>query len=265
MATSPIPIQAEWLDAVRQIVLDAGSLVLSRQEDDLWIEQKSAANYVTEIDLAVERLVVGRLARLEPDFAMITEESDGACYDISRPTWILDPVDGTTNLMRHYRHSAISLALAADGRTRLGFIYNPYAGELFSAAEGRGADLNGRRIAVSRHSDLADGLIGFGTTPYARTDAHQTFTRVESVFMHALEIRRSGSAALDLAYVACGRLDGFFELMLQPWDYAAGNLILREAGGAVTNWQGLPPSLARPDSILASNGLLHGQLAALIY
>jgi myo-inositol-1(or 4)-monophosphatase len=104
---------------------------------------------------------------------------------------------------------------------------------------------------------LADGLIGFGTTPYDRQLAHQTFAQVERIFLKSLEIRRSGSAALDIAYVACGRLDGFFEQTLQPWDYAAGSIILCEAGGRITNWQGGPPSLRHGDSLLASNDLLH--------
>jgi len=251
---------ANLLIPATTIVRAAGRLILELEQQEFAIEAKSTANYVTGIDLAVEHFIVGRLRDLTPDFAVITEESEPDETDYIRPTWILDPVDGTTNLMRGFRHSAVSLALTADGRPVVGLIYNPYADELFTAAAGNGATLNGRPIRASKHQNLADGLIGFGTTPYDRRLAHQTFGQVENIFMKSLEIRRSGSAALDLAYVACGRLDGFFEQTLQPWDYAAGCIIVSEAGGRVTNWQGDPPSLRQGDRLLASNAFLHGIL-----
>ncbi|MEA4889591.1 MAG: inositol monophosphatase family protein [Clostridiaceae bacterium] len=254
----------ELLGPVRQIVLEAGRLIIGRQGDELQITEKSAANYVTEMDLAVQQLIVGRLTALTPDYAIIAEESKTNPYGSARPTWILDPVDGTTNLMRNYRHSAVSLALLADNRLQLGLVLNPYAAECFSAVAGQGAWLNDRPISVSRHDRLQDCLVGFGTTPYARDKAHFTFDLAERVFLQSLEIRRSGSAALDIVYVACGRLDGFFEMQLQPWDYAAGALILQEAGGQITNWNGIMPALSHADSILATNGLIHGDMRRLI-
>mgnify|MGYP000870769384 CR=1 FL=1 len=160
--------------------------------------------------------------------------------------------------------SAVSLALAVRGVLTLAFVYNPYTDELFEAVVNQGARLNGVAIRASARSLLSDSLIGFGTTPYAREQAHITFLLLEQVFLRSLEIRRSGSAALDLAYVACGRLDGFFELHLQPWDYAAGGLILQEAGGRITNWRGAAPSLRYGDSILATNGPIHPALLELI-
>ncbi len=254
----------ELLDPARQIILEAGRLIIGRQGDELQITEKGAANYVTEMDLAVQKLIVGRLADLTPDYAVIAEESKTNPYGSGRPTWILDPVDGTTNLMRNYRHSAVSLALLAENRLQLGLILNPYTAECFTAAAGRGALLNGRPISASRRGSLQDCLIGFGTTPYARSEAHRTFDLAERVFLQSLEIRRSGSAALDLAYVACGRLDGFFEMQLQPWDYAAGALILQEAGGQITNWDGIMPAFSHADSILATNGLIHDDMRRLI-
>lgn len=242
------------------IVRAAGQLILELEQQDFSIAVKSKANYVTEIDMAVERFVVSRLLDLTPEFALLTEESESAKTDFTAPTWILDPVDGTTNLMRGYRFSAVSLALAVAEQPVLGLIYNPYADELFTAAMGCGATLNGHPIHVSDRDSLADGLIGFGTTPYDRRLAHQTFIQVERIFLQSLEVRRSGSAALDIAYVACGRLDGFFEQMLQSWDYAAGSIILSEAGGRISNWQGKLPSLRQGDSLLASNELLHEAL-----
>lgn len=259
--------QTEFLsltEPVSRLVRQAGQLILQQRGETLQIEQKSAANYVTQIDFAVQTFVLDRLRELTPGFAVIAEESDVNQYGFDRPTWILDPVDGTTNLMRDYRQSAVSLALAEKDALLLGFIYNPYADELFEAALHKGARLNGQAIRCSDRRALADSLIGFGTTPYDRREAHSTFVLLEQVFLKSLEIRRSGSAALDLASIACGRLDGFFEYRLQPWDYAAGGLILQEAGGRISNWQNSFPSLCRGDSILATNGLIHTDLLNLM-
>ncbi len=248
---------------IMAVVRQAGQMFLEDQ-GDLKVIEKSAANYVTEKDLAVQRFVIRRLKELTPAFSFLAEEDDAASYSPDQSTWILDPVDGTTNLMRDYRHSAVSLALASKGEIVAAFIYNPYLDELFHALSGQGAFLNGELIKVSRHQQLVDCLVGFGTTPYAREKAHMTFALAEEVFLQSLEIRRSGSAALDLAYVACGRLDGFFEYQLEPWDYAAGSLVIKEAGGRLSNWQGVFPSLSRTDSVLASNGLVHDQLMQLV-
>lgn len=245
------------LSAADAIVRRGGERMLAREQQDFRIEAKSAANFVTEVDLAVEAMIVGELRRLTPDFQIVTEEAEANPSSLDRPTWILDPVDGTTNLMRHFRHSAVSLALADPKGLRIGLVFNPYSDEMFRAAEGLGATMNGRTIRTSRFSQLQDCLVGFGTTPYDRSQSRSTFELVESIFMSSLEIRRSGSAALDLAYVACGRLDVFFEQTLQPWDFAAGSLILHEAGGLVTTWNGRSPDLTRASGILASNGLVH--------
>lgn len=257
----------ELADPVFALVREGGRLILGRANRSLsalQIEQKGTANYVTQIDYAVQHLIIDHLSQLSPHFHVISEEADAREFNDQEPTWILDPVDGTTNLMRDCRHSAISLALHAQGRLQLGVIYNPYTSELFQAIAGHGAFLNGMPIKVGDRDRLRDGLIGFGTTPYARADSHRTFVLLEQVFLRSLEIRRTGSAALDLAYVACGRLDGFFEMTLQPWDYAAGALIVREAGGIVTNWHGASPSLQHGDGVLAANAFLYIPLMDLI-
>lgn len=260
-------LYAHLIEPVSALVRDGGQLILARDDrslPSLQIEKKSEDNYVTEVDYAVQHLILDRLAELTPGYAVIAEEAEARAFDSHRPTWILDPVDGTTNLMRDLRLSAVSLALHADGQMQLGMIYNPYANEFFLAVAGGGSYMNGQPIRVSTRTRLRDGLIGFGTTPYIRQNAHRTFTLLEKVFLQVLEIRRTGSAAIDLAYVACGRLDGFFEMTLQPWDYAAGMLLIREAGGVITNWQGETPGLSSGDSILASNGDLHKPLLDLI-
>ena len=249
---------------VQAILRSAGQLILAAEEAGFAIEQKSDKNFVTEIDLAVQKQIVDQLARLTPDYAIMAEEEDLDDPVRDRLVWILDPVDGTTNLMRHNQHSAISLALADGAVVLLGFIYNPFLDELFTAIRGQGVTLNGKPVRASTVNHIKDSLISFGTNPYDRQAAHETFARVERIFLQSLEVRRSGSAALDLAYVACGRYDGFFEQRLQPWDFAAGLLMVQEAGGRVCNWQGLSLDIHRPDSLLASNGKIQDTLFELV-
>lgn len=219
--------------------------------------KKGFADFVTEVDYKVQRFLIKALNDIIPGSNIISEETDSNHYSLSGPTWVLDPVDGTTNLLHGYRHSAISLALYTDGKPLAGWIYNPDSNEMFAAEVGEGAWLNSRKIQASGSSLLGDCLISFGTTPYDRKKAQETFSILERIYMECRDIRRSGSAALDLAYVACGRTDGFFELCLQPWDFAAGMLILEEAGGRVTDREGKKPCAASPGSILATNGLIH--------
>lgn len=239
---------------------EAGKLLISPKISKNEIVEKGFANYVTQIDYQVQSLLAMELERIIPGCNVITEEYSANKYDLDKPTWILDPVDGTTNLLHGYRHSSISLALFRGGRPALGFIYNPVAGEMFVGKAGSGAFLNGRKINASSNRHLGDCLIGFGTTPYDREKADRSFQIVRNIYRECQDIRRSGSAALDLAYVACGRTDGFFELCLQPWDFAAGMLILEEAGGKVTNLEGKRPEVISQSEIIATNGLIHEAL-----
>ena len=222
--------------------------------------KKGHANFVTGIDYQVQNYLIKQLNEIIPGSNIITEETERNEFCLARPTWILDPVDGTTNLLHGYGHSAVSLALFMDGKALAGWIYNPRSNEMFTGEAGNGACLNGEKIKVSSNSLLEDCLISFGTTPYDRKRAKETFSIIEHIFMDCQEIRRSGSAALDLAYVACGRTDGFFELCLQPWDFAAGLLILEEAGGKLTDWEGKRPDSISQSGILATNGLIHDLL-----
>ncbi|MDP4093221.1 MAG: inositol monophosphatase family protein [Bacillota bacterium] len=241
---------------------EAGRLFL-KSAPDMETMVKGFANYVTEIDFKVQDYLVKELSGILPGSNIITEESSQNQYDLSKPTWILDPVDGTANLMRGYRHSAISLALVIDKKPALGMIYNPFLNEMFIGDAGRGAYLNGNRIKVSSASKLEDCIITFGTTPYISRDKNTTIKVLDRVFAKCQDLRRSGSAALDLAYVACGRIDAFFEICLQPWDFAAGLLILEEAGGKITDMTGGKPELIKQGSILASNELVHEDLLGL--
>jgi myo-inositol-1(or 4)-monophosphatase len=245
-------------------VLEAGRIMLDYILESRHIIEKGPANFVTEVDYKVQEFLVNRLSSIIPGSNIITEESDRNNFKLDKPTWILDPVDGTTNLMYGYRHSAVSLALFMEGKPLLGFIYNPFSGEMFIAEKGKGACLNGDKIKVSSNATLADSLITFGTTPYDKSKSKKTFDIVEKTFYHSRDVRRSGSAALDIAYIACGRIDGFFEVKLQPWDFAAGMVILEEAGGRITNLQGEELKVISADGVLASNGLIHEELQTLV-
>jgi myo-inositol-1(or 4)-monophosphatase len=242
---------------VEKVVRKAGKIVLDKELYKKRTIKSGDCNYVTEVDYAVQDFLSKELTRIISNCNIIAEEASQNQYDFSRPTWILDPVDGTTNLMHQYNHSAVSLALVVDGKPTMGMIYNPYMNEMFFGLTGQGSYLNNEKTEVSKISILKDCLIGFGTTPYDREKIDTTFRIVSNVFKNSQEIRRSGSAALDIAYVAVGRIDGFFELQLQPWDYAAGLIILEEAGGRITNWTEQSPSLITADSIIATNGLIH--------
>ncbi len=222
------------------------------------------ANFVTETDYTVQKQIFNELRRLTPHFNLLGEESSQQSCDFSKPTWILDPVDGTTNLMFQYKHSAISLALYDQRQIVLAATYNPYLDELFTAIQGQGVYLNGQLVSCHPAQNLNQALVGFGTTPYDRGSSSKTFSIVERLFEKTLDVRRSGSAVLDLAYVACGRLNAFFELSLQPWDYAAGLLFVSEAGGQLTRCDGLPVRITTADSILASSCRLHQDLLELI-
>lgn len=250
--------------AVEKIILEASKLFFDKELYKKLYKKAGDSNYATEVDYIVQQHIIGELLRIIPNSNIITEESTENNYQLNEPTWILDPVDGTTNLIHQFKHSAISIALIMDQKPTLGMIYNPYLIEMFVAITDQGAYLNKERIHVSETSSLNDSLIGFGTTPYKRENAEETFKIVKEIFMRSQEVRRSGSGALDIAYVACGRLDGFFELELQPWDYAAGSIILEEAGGKISNRNGEGLKLISSESTIASNTFIHEELIEII-
>lgn len=249
---------------LEHVVREAGQLFRSPDLVKEHVVKKGAANYATLVDFQVQDFLLNELSKIIPGCNIITEESNNNIFDLEKPTFILDPVDGTTNLMHDYRHSSVSLALVIERKPAIGIIYNPSSNEMFTGESSKGAFLNGEDIKASLTGSLKDSLIGFGTTPYDRGKAKMTFDMVEKVFLNCRDIRRTGSAALDIAYVACGRNDGFFELNLQPWDFAAGLLILKEAGGVITNWSGEELNIISPESILATNGLIHKSIMDLL-
>ena len=246
-----------------QAVLEAGEL-LTDPAAVRSIRAKSETDYVTNVDLAVQEFLRERLAALAPDVQFMGEEQDNSALDLTRPCWILDPVDGTTNLIHQFQHSAISLALAEGGQIVFGVVYNPYTEECFTARRGGGALRNGVPIHVSDVSRLGDSLLSTGTVPGRRELADAAFRQMRALYDRCQDVRRTGCASLDLCWVACGRLDGYVELSLQPWDYAAGMRIAAEAGGKVTTPDGSPLSLREGGPLLASNGRLHSALQAIL-
>ena len=228
------------------------------------IRTKGETDYVTNVDLAVQELLRERLTALAPDVQFMGEEQDNTGLDWSRPCWILDPVDGTTDLIHNSRHSAVSLALSEAEQILFGVVYNPYSGECFTARRGQGAFCNGSPIRVSSADRLEDSLLSVGTVPGRRELADTAFRQMRALYDTCQDVRRTGCASLDLCWVACGCLDGYVELSLQPWDYAAGMLIVAEAGGRVTAPDGSPLSLCQGGPLLASNGRLHSTLQTIL-
>ena len=241
------------LEQIISIVREAGEIVLSAH--DVWSqthEKSSAADLVTEYDLAVERFLKEKLPPLVPGSLFFGEEEKENASPLTGWVFIVDPIDGTTNFVRGLKHSAISVALAHDGVVEYGVVYDPYKDEIFSAKRGGGAFLNGRPIHVSERP-LDQGVFGMGTAIYDRQFIAPTMRLTEQLFRRSCDFRRLGAAALDLCGVACGRLDLFFEYSLSPWDHAAGGLILTEAGGILSTLEGKPMDYTRRCSVWASN------------
>ncbi|MBR0366206.1 MAG: inositol monophosphatase, partial [Clostridia bacterium] len=194
---------------------------------------KGVADFVTGVDMGIQAFMRRRLGELFPDIQFMSEEKDNAGIDFGGRVWILDPIDGTTNLIHDYKMSAISLGLLENGAPTIGVVYNPFTDELFYASHGEGAFLGGEPIHATAADTLARSLISVGTSPYRKDLADVNFDLIKRFYIASEDIRRGGSASLDLCYIAAGRTDGFFERDLKPWDYAAGIAILREAGGVV--------------------------------
>lgn len=252
------------LQTAGMAALDAGAVIRSLYGKPHQIRHKGAIDLVTEADLASEKAILDIVRREFPEIAVMAEESSSDySATMTGAAWVIDPLDGTTNFAHGFPHFAVSIGYAVDGVPLAGVIYCPMRDELFYGCRGKGAWLNSNRIRVSTAADLLHSLVGTGF-PY---DVHGTLPKVlqtlERVLPKVQDIRRAGAAALDLAYVACGRLDGFWEMNLKPWDTAAGALLVEEAGGRLTDFRGGPFSFLRPE-VVASNGLVHEALVALM-
>ncbi len=253
------------LDNIISIVTLAGDIILEAQHIKDHVESKQGqANFVTKYDVEVQDFLYRKLSEVLPEASFMGEEDAAKNHQINTGyCFIIDPIDGTTNFIFDYRHSCISVALMLQGEIILGVVYNPYLKELFSAEKGKGAFLNGKQLFVKELA-LEDGVASIGTSPYYREKADETFRFARLVYDKALDLRRSGSAALDICYVAAGRIVLYYELLLSPWDYAAGSLILKEAGGSISTMNGEPLTFEQPISILAGNQTTVQQFLELI-
>ena len=204
--------------------------------DAIPFEKKARHDYVTEVDKACEEEIVREIKRYYPEHSFLCEE--GGASGESEVVWVIDPLDGTSNYMHGIPHFAVSIAQQVNGRTEHAVVYDPMRDEMFTASRGSGAYLNQKRIRVSARSGL-DSAVLATAFPFRQRNQLQSYARVFQAILSRIEdFRRAGTASLDLAWVAAGRLDGFFELGLKPWDVAAGTLIVREAGGVVIDWDG---------------------------
>jgi myo-inositol-1(or 4)-monophosphatase len=243
---------------------DAGRLLLEKFGGELTVSKKGDINLVTEADLASEALIVERVRSHFPKHSILAEEGgDTVVIEGSdRWKWIIDPLDGTTNFAHGYPCWAVTMALEHNDEIVVGVTFDPTRNELFAAERGRGASLNNKPIRVSQTENLAEALIVTGF-PYDFKRRADFARHLTAFLLQSRGVRRDGSAAIDMAYLACGRFDGFWEEGLNPWDMAAGVLLIEEAGGQVTGYDNSKFSIYQPP-ILATNGLIHRQMSAIL-
>ena len=239
-------------EKIISVIKEAGKIILDAHDRENSVTAKEGKkNFVTKYDVAVQQFLFESLGKIVPQAEFVGEEGE-TNKDSKALRFIVDPIDGTTNFMQDYRYSAISIAICDGDEPIFGVIYNPYSDEVFYAEKGKGAFLNGKQINVSTRP-LSDGLALFGTSPYHPENTDETFRLLRKVFDYSRDIRRSGSAAIDICAVACGRCEIFFEKELQPWDYAAGTIIIKEAGGIAETYDGKSPSLSCGSDVVFAN------------
>jgi len=251
-----VPVNPLYLTTAIEAVVLAGDLQMARFGQDFTVDKKGTIDLVTEVDVAVERRFRTLIGERFPDHQILAEEMGGAAQAPAGACWVFDPIDGTTNFAHGLPIFCASLALEIGGVAEVAAVYDPNRKELFTAERGGGAFLNGRPLRVSSAARLVDAMLVTGF-PY---DVHARVDEIVGLFGafvgRARAVRRLGSAAIDLCYVAAGRLDGFWETDLKPWDVAGGALIVAEAGGRITNTDG-EPFASRGGHVLATNGHLH--------
>ncbi len=251
------------IEFMEEIAGEAGDIISKGFDSDRKnISFKGRIDIVTEIDLQSEMLLKKRISEKFPMDNIISEETSSG-YIFGNRNWIIDPLDGTTNFSHNFPVCAVSIGLEIDGIISYGVIYNPILDELFSAEKGKGAYFNGREIHISKTGKISESLIATGF-PYDRWEKGDFYIKEYLAFMKRCQgVRRVGAAAIDLCYVACGRLDGFFERKLKPWDMAAGSLIVKEAGGKISQFNGEKWHYLN-DTVIASNGKIHREMIGVL-
>lgn len=240
------------LERIVAAVKKAGEIYKSAGADKGVEEKGSAVNLVTKYDKMIQDFLVDELLKIVPDAHFLDEEGEGDNKLTDGYCFIIDPIDGTTNFIKGFQHSAISVGLAYNKEPVIGVVLDPDLDNIFYAEKGKGAFLNGKPIHVSS-CDMEHSLVLFGTCPYEHELAKKTFAVTEEVFYNALEVRRGGSAALDICYVASGKSDLYYELILRPWDWAGATVILNEAGGIATTCDGNAVDLDKITSYCCGN------------
>lgn len=228
----------------------AGNIITRGFEnrDDLNIDMKGANDFVTKVDREAEAAIISKIQQSYPDHSFLGEES-GETLDNPDYQWIIDPLDGTTNFIQGIPHFAVSIALKIKGKLEIAVIFDPIRGDLFTATKGQGAQLNGFRIRCGKRRELSSAIIATAFPFRDKARIADYMSKFTPILIQSGDIRRSGSAALDMAYTAAGKYDGYFEAKLKPWDIAAGMLLIRESGGVVTDFQGGENILASGDVV----------------
>ncbi|HEY7554345.1 MAG TPA: inositol monophosphatase family protein [Candidatus Binatia bacterium] len=261
--TTTPPETAKFFETAWEAAHAAGALIRENWQRPKEITYKGDIDLVTPVDRDTERCIVDLLHRSFPGHSILAEEETDFAGSQDGYQWIIDPLDGTTNFAHGYPQFCVSIALEHEGNLLLGVVYDPLRRECFSAIRGQGAKLNGQSIHVSAMTELDGALLSTGF-PYDRRDHADFYLTFFKAFLTRCQgIRRGGAAALDLCYVACGRLDGFWELKLKPWDTAAGSLIVQESGGRITDFSGSDFSI-RGSETMASNGAIHAEMIAVM-
>lgn len=247
---------------LKKLVRQAGQMFLD--STSVRTIEKAESDFVTTVDLRVHDFLHKQLPLLLPDSRVLSEEDDRERIALNGDVWIIDPVDGTSNFVYGLQHSCVSVGRLQNGEPVEGVIYNPFLDELFYASKGCGAEMNGSQIHAAAAQSLGQAFIGFEAGPASKHHYQRTLRMMDACCQRTNGIRMLGSSALDIAYVACGRFTGAYFDYLYPWDYAAGAVLLMEAGGRLTNTQGETPSYAGKDAFVASNGTLHEALMELL-
>jgi myo-inositol-1(or 4)-monophosphatase len=247
-----------------QLARAAGAIQRDRYETELVVRTKSASiDLVTEVDQACEALIVGALRRDRPDDAILAEEGTGEDRPGAEWRWVIDPLDGTMNYAHGYPRFCVSIGVQRNGEPCVGVVYDPLLNELFAATRGEGATCNGRPLRVSQERELGRALLATGFAYDVHKSPQDNLDHFASFVKRVRGLRRDGSAALDLCYVAAGRFDGFWELKLHAWDVAAGNLLVEEAGGRTSDLSGRPPTGDGRETV-ATNGHLHHAIVEIL-